>query len=482
MPTKSCRICQESKPLSAYSVRAESRDGYRHDCIACASAAKRRIESAARDREYAASVERIASEYTALKPEDFDVTIGNVGGRDAKASSEKRQEYSKAMGANASALDAAARAAASSGDGDILGRMPATSGAYIGSLLEQERRFGNRRIARSVSLAQAHEALAIAQFKSAAQEYLHDKITPAGYAAKRLATVRKKRSAVLLLSDLHLGSDLSSLDEPLPFRAVEEARRLEFVIRQLLDYKPQHRNDTEAVLLLNGDMIEGQLGHDLRGGAPLTEQKVIFWRYFRQAIAAVAAAFPSVRVICQPGNHGRDKVRHPGRATSRKWDGHEWELYFGLREMASGLHNVTWSIDFRAVSVVDLHGTTCALTHGDTEIKLGHPDTKATANRAHVDRLNAARTWGVEFAAVFVGHYHTPRYHPGTPAMLYNGALVPPNGYARSEGYVSERCGQWLFEAVEGFPIGDLRFIEVGPAQDRDENLGKLITPFRFEI
>jgi hypothetical protein len=33
---------------------------------------------------------------------------------------------------------------------------------------------------------------------------------------------------------------------------------------------------------------------------------------------------------------------------------------------------------------------------------------------------------------------------------------------------------------VEGYPIGDARFIEVGPAQDKDEKLGKIIEPFRF--
>ncbi len=422
---------------------------------------------------------RILSDYDALKPEDFDVTIGNVGKRDPQASREKRQEYSRAMGENARALERAALAAGAEASGDVLGHMPAASGEYIAKLAEQERRFGNRRLARSVSLAQAQEALAIAHFKQAAQEFLSAKITPVGY-AKAPAKAPAKRTICLLLSDLHLGSDLSSLDEPLPFRAVEESRRLEHVIRECAAYKAHHRASTELVLMLNGDMIEGQLGHDLRGGAPLTEQKVIFWRYFRSAIGYLASAFPSVRVVCQPGNHGRDKVRHPGRATSRKWDGHEWELYYALSCMASDLKNVTFTCDLRALSLIDLHGSTLALTHGDTEIKLGHPDKAAAQNRAAIDRMNHARTWGTRIDALAVGHYHTPRYHPGDPAIIYNGPLVPPNGYARAEGYTGERCGQFMWEAVEGFPVGDVRFIDVGTRQDHDEKLGSIIAPFRF--
>jgi hypothetical protein len=118
------------------------------------------------------------------------------------------------------------------------------------------------------------------------------------------------------------------------------------------------------------------------------------------------------------------------------------------------------------------------LSHGDTEIKLGDPDLKAKDNRTQLDRLLASGTTRHFDCAAF-GHFHKARYQPGKPAILFNGALIPSNGYARSEGYFTE-CGQWLWEAVEGYPIGDLRFVQVGVAQDRDERLGQMIPPFRF--
>lgn len=410
---------------------------------------------------------RLESDTAPLRYEDFDVGVGNDGRIDPKAAKEKRQEFSKAMGEYAGKLRA--------------NELNERDGHYIGGLAEQERRFQNRRMARTVSLAAAQEALNMRLFKAAAEEYLSGKITPTGYAARPKARA-VRRTAVLFLSDLHLGSDMGAQDNPLPFGAWEEARRLEYIVRETLDFKPQYREQTELLLLLGGDLIEGSLGHDLRDGAPLTEQKVIFWRHFRTIIGLFAQQFPKVRVVCQPGNHGRDKVRHPGRATSSKWDGHEWQMYYALSMMASDLPNVSFEIPFRAVSIIDLHGSNLLLTHGDTEVKLGDPDTQASRNMTVLDRINSTRIYGVDFQAAAFGHFHKPRYQPRNPKTIFNGALVPPNGYARSEAYIGEPCGQFLWEAVEGFPVGDVRFLEVGPSQDRDERLGQLIKPFRFDL
>jgi hypothetical protein len=148
--------------------------------------------------------------------------------------------------------------------------------------------------------------------------------------------------------------------------------------------------------------------------------------------------------------------------------------------------NVKWQIDFRAVSILDLHGSYVGVTHGDTEIKLGDPDTNSTDNARILDRINSIGLYKhpnglpVHFAGWTFGHFHKARYQPRAPRVLWNAALVPPNGYARSAGYIGEPQGQWLWEAVEGHPIGDVRFVEVGTAQDHDERLGTIIKPFRF--
>ena len=434
-------------------------------CNPCRHAAdnQRKIEKRKEDELARAAVEaRIASDVAQLKPEDFDVSVGN----DPGWTKGKRQDFSENMAAYAESVRS--------------GQLTEQEGRYIGALAEQERRFQNRKMARSVSIAAANEALQLRLFKQAAKQYLSGKVEPTGYATKKTKRSRK-RTVCVVFSDLHLGADLSSRDNPLPFQARHEARRLEFITRQVLDYKPQHRNDHHLLVLLNGDIIEGNLGHDLRDGAPLTEQKVAFWIYFREIIGLFAQQYPTVHVECQPGNHGRDKMRHPGRATSSKWDGHEWQMYYALSMMCSELKNVTWGVPFRGVSILDVHGSKMLVTHGDTEVKLGDPDTKAQKNAAELEKCSSTQIHGSRFDCAVMGHFHKPRFIPGHIQQLWNGALVPPNGHARSQGYVGEPCGQWVWEAVEGYPIGDLRFLGVGHSQDEDEYLGKLIKPFRFE-
>ncbi len=493
--SKRCPKCKKTLPASAFTRNSMRSNGLEDYCKEC----KRTLTEAIRDKaKVKADAEnlkiiqdaedrarRVASDLEPLKlgdlDDEYDVSVGNVKGAgklSARASSQKRQEFNKSMGDNAEALRQAA-VKSSKGQGSVLDNMPASAGKYISGLAEQERRFGNRRVARSISLAQAHEALALKHFAIVAEQCFSKKVVPTGY-AKAPKKADAKRSVVCLLSDLHLGSDLSSLDEPMPFRAVEEARRLEFIMRQVIDYKPQYRKNSEFLLLLNGDLIEGLLMHDAVSGAPLTEQKAIFWHLMSRFIGELSRAFPSGRIRCEPGNHGRNIVRHPGRATSRKWDGHEWEMYYALRMMCSELKNIEWTISFRAVDPIPLHGSILGLTHGDTEVKIGHPDKAAESNARALDRINATRLHGVEFDAWAFGHFHTPRYHPGHPKVVYNGALVPPNGYARANGHIGEPQGQFLWEAVAGFPIGDLRFIEVNRSHDEDERLGTILTPFRF--
>lgn len=444
-------------------------------------------KAAARAAQLAAEQQaRRASDFDTLRPDDFDdLSVGNdprdaASGERRRAGQDKRAEYSRNMGRYRGNLERAA-VLAKSNPSAIADHMPREDGAYIAGVAEQQRRFSNRRVARSLSLFAAAELDAMQQSIAAMERYLGGRVRPTGYAEKRRAS-KIKRTVCCLLSDLHLGSELSAFDEPQAFGMIEEARRLEQVLRQFVEYKSQYRADSEALLILNGDLIEGQLMHDLRSGAPLTEQKMIFQALMGDFVGHVAARFPSVRVVCQPGNHGRDLVRHPGRATARKWDGHETEMYHGLRAQCRDLKNVKFQIDFRAVSIVDVHGMKLGVTHGDTEVRLGHPDKSAEKNAAAFESLNNNRTHGVEFDAWVVGHFHTPRFHPRRPKILYNGALVPPNGHARSMGYIGEQCGQWIFESVEGHVMGDLRYVEVGPSQDRDERLGKLIRPFRFDL
>jgi hypothetical protein len=426
-----------------------------------------RRESAAKER-----AAREGSNFDVLKAGDFaGVADTPEDPRDKHEwSRTKRQEYSRKMGEFATFLRTGNPALAKS------------SADYIARLGEEERRFGNRRIARTVSLVASHEELHTRRFLSAVSEHLAGhRIEPVGYARKTLSDRPAKRKVIPLLSDLHFGSNLSPKDNPTPFGPVEESRRFDKVVHEIADYKPQYRNDTDLLLLLNGDLIEGFLGHDnTRDESPLVEQEIILLKYMEAAIGHLAAAYPRVTVHCQPGNHGRDKLLHPGRATSSKWKGIEWKLYKVLEMLCRSLPNVTFDVPYMAVSIIDVFGSKILVSHGDTEVPIKHPDSGASWNAAQLAQINSSRRYGCEFIAAMFGHYHAGRLIPGTIWRIHNAALVPPAGYARGMSGNDEKCGQWLIEGVKDHPIGDTRFLDVGPSEDHDQSLGKIIKPFRL--
>jgi hypothetical protein len=385
---------------------------------------------------------------------------------------QKKQEYTRNMGRVADSLHSIG----------VNGPMDPSLSSYISNLAEDERRFMNRRRARSVSIALARDTLATRQFINLAERVFKGRIQASGYALKTVSSI-VKRMATLHLSDLHIGAKLNSYENPEAFGGAEEARRLAYILIETAEFKTQYRDHTQLNLLLNGDVIEGLLMHNnsMMDQAPMAEQEVAFIGYMSKAIAFLAKSFPSVHVICEPGNHGRDKLIHEGRATSSKWNGHEWKMFKVLEMMSCDLKNVDFSAPKAPVQVVKVFDKHMLVLHGDTELKLQNPTTGAKQNEKELNRINANLTYGKKIDLLTFGHFHQPAVVPYKTGMVVaNSALVPANGHARSEGYET-RCGQYLWESVPGFIFGDNRFLEVGPVQDSDTTLDKIIKPYDYE-
>jgi len=112
----------------------------------------------------------------------------------------------------------------------------------------------------------------------------------------------------------------------------------------------------------------------------------------------------------------------------------------------------------------------------------GNPGTaipvKSLENQTN--RINASLGTKQAFKAFIVGHVHVGSMtHLNNGAvMLTNGALCPANPFAVSIGIPESNCGQWLFETVKGYAVGDARFLQVGMDTDADESLEKIIAPW----
>ncbi len=387
--------------------------------------------------------------------------------------SEKRKEFEIAMGVTSDYIHDTIL-----GDADI--DDAAAVGKYISHLAENEDRYVNRRRARALSIGMAREALMIRKACEAFKQVVKGIIKPVGYAASGKRH-KARRTVCVALSDLHFGAQLTEDEYPKRYTAHEEVRRLAKVIAEVRDYKPHYRDQTNLEVLVLGDLIRGLL-HVPHDGDPLTDQFAAVVYALAQAIGLLAGAYSQVCIRWRTGNHGRNKLTHPGRQTTTKWDSFETMIGIAVRLACERLPNVAWDMGKKPFAVVPLYGQHLFATHGDTVFHVGNPGkTLALSQIDHqMARINATGVHGYEFAAFVVGHAHIGlNIELPTGTLIINPPLTPEDGYATSLGLVSA-CGQYLWESVEGHPVGDTRLIRVGEAEDKDASLEKLIKPARF--
>ncbi len=296
--------------------------------------------------------------------------------------------------------------------------------------------------------------------------------------------LKTSRYLNLILSDLHYGSNLDPREVGHRYGPVEEARRTAHVVQQAALYKQDHRNETELNVHIIGDIIQGQL-HDMRDGAPLAEQVAAAMRILVQALRFLSEQFPKgVNVYCTPGNHGRNTARHRERATNQKWDAIETMIYSSLKEVSAFLPNVTVKIHYSPEYYWDSFGQVGLGTHGDTVIQPGFPNRSINVEgiSRQCDKINNSRVMkGLKpLSVVIVGHVHTGSmtHLAGGTVAITNGCLIPPDAYAKSIGIFETACGQWLFESVPGYVVGDARFINVDETVDKNKALDAIIKPF----
>jgi len=291
-----------------------------------------------------------------------------------------------------------------------------------------------------------------------------------------------KRAVNVILSDLHIGSDIKKKETGhLDFGRVEEARRLARITKEVLEYKTQYRKETELNVTYLGDLIQNSL-HDPRDGAPLMEQMIRCINLLTQQLAHFANGYPKVNVYFNGGNHGRDVARHKGRATNQKWANHEMVIMHSLKETFRSYSNVTFNIPLTPYVTYEVFGKKVFLSHGDSVLNVGYPGSSinTTSLENQINKINSTLNDSEEYSVFCVGHVHTGSIiHLSNGAVvLTNGAMVPSDEYAISIGLFENYCGQQLFESVEGYPVGDCRFIKVSYKDDKDSSLDKIIKPF----
>jgi UDP-2,3-diacylglucosamine pyrophosphatase LpxH len=301
-----------------------------------------------------------------------------------------------------------------------------------------------------------------------------------------------ERSLVVHFSDTHFGcniekSELNGINE---YNWTIAARRTAFLIDQVVTYKPQYRDTTELVMLINGDIIAGVI-HDQEWAVDLlTTQFAGAINIFSQAISYVAQHFRKVRVVCTPGNHGRAMHKSSkDRAMTHKWDSYENMVYLALKEIfgkAGKYNNVEFVIPESPYAIIEIQGHKFLVTHGDTVINVGNPGKNLNMKSINeqINKVNSQLIRGDEnFAGIVVGHVHvsTIQETESGTMLLINGTMSGLDAYAQSLGIFSKNATQTLFEVVHGHPVGDIRLIRLREADSRPD-LDGIIKPFKGKM
>lgn len=289
-----------------------------------------------------------------------------------------------------------------------------------------------------------------------------------------------KRAIFGKLSDLHIQAqiDEEEMGGLNKFGNIEEARRLAFYMRELGSYKEHHREETELILPLNGDIGQGII-HDIESTPPMTTQFAAMLHLLTQAISYAASKYSKVRLVMVGGNHLRFMHKsNKGRQTSQKWDSFSTLLYIALEYALKDHENIEFETPVTPYALIEVLNHKYFITHGDTVLNVGNPGKNISTEQLK-NKVNDLISGLGHIDAVLVGHVHVPCYttlNNGTDLVI-NGSLSGIDPFCQSIGLFKNNPCQVMFEATEEYPVGDVRVVRLQCADELEE-LDKIIQPF----
>lgn len=289
-----------------------------------------------------------------------------------------------------------------------------------------------------------------------------------------------ERALSVVVSDLHIGSDLDPEETGNTFGIIEEARMVALLTKTVCEYKLQHRDATELHVWMLGDIIQNIL-HGMSSAALLHMQTCRAMWLLQQMIAQFAKSFKKVHVYCLPGNHGRDTAIHPKRAIHMKYNALETTIYYGIYLAVKDNENIIWHQPKSPWADVTILGHRMYGSHGDTNFSLGNPGKKLAiaAIEEKINRINASLADRHEYQVFIGGHVHAELVtRLGNGAFLVvNGPGLPPDAFANSLDIYEGPQVQTLFETTKAQPVGDFRMISLAESA-KDASLDELIKPW----
>jgi hypothetical protein len=264
----------------------------------------------------------------------------------------------------------------------------------------------------------------------------------------------KAQSAVLLLSDTHVGQVVEP-DQTLGLGGynldifLQRLKRLEQAVYSIL-----HDHVTtpveELVVPMLGDMLHGNLSHAVEAGQKHTlfDQHFFASHALAQFLRNVASLVPKVRVYTAVGNHTRWGTQRK-MPTDNRYSNLDSFTYAMVQALTSNVKGVEWHLNKQPFALFQVQGYQFFCGHGDN-LRGGD---KALGIPAHSIGRKLGSTMGLRAKAgqalvnyYCFGHLHKPIQIPHTLGeVIVNGGFPGVDGFGLAEGFQSYWPSQKFF-------------------------------------
>lgn len=262
-----------------------------------------------------------------------------------------------------------------------------------------------------------------------------------------ILTAGDPETAVLLLSDIHGGEDVTEQDtvgQNFYNMEVTELRIRHIVpkVKLLVDIERKSKPLDELVIFLLGDMVAGEgiyRGQPFYINAPAISQVRHTGRFISETINELSEFFPRVRVETVMGNHGRVAPRDLAHHLSN-WDA---VLYDQVKTELRNNPRITVINHKGPLALTDIRGLKVGFSHGGY-LSAGSSVKPSTAAERSAERWPALLNSKLDIC--LYGHFHEPHnIQVGDTEVFANGSLVGGNYYSVTQIRRSNPPRQWFF-------------------------------------
>jgi len=267
-------------------------------------------------------------------------------------------------------------------------------------------------------------------------------------ATPKKSMVSAPMSAVLVLSDWHIGEYIEP-DEIEEFNAFSWAiaqKRVYYLAKQFLGWVNTERQVAvidELVILVNGDLISGDIHHELQvtNEFPVPVQCVRAGLLVAKIVAELAPHFEKVRVeFTTADNHSR--LTKKPQYKQAGYNSYGYVVAWVAKERLGAHDNLEFNVHSKITTPVEIRGHRYLSSHGNT-IRgwAGFP--WYGADRKVAREAKARRKMPTKgFDKMIIGHFHVPLK---TMEYIVNGSLSGTTELDHGQGRHAEPCQvAWL--------------------------------------